>query len=181
MMTILYIKALHVIFMVSWFAGLFFLGRMLIYIKDAEKNNEERVKKHSSQAAKRVWYIITLPSMLLTVGLGLTLAYHLGAYREGWFHFKMLLVIFFIMYNLYLARLRKKFIRNEKTPSSWKLRLINEVPFIFLIAIIFTVYLKNLFSGIWALLVLGLIIAFAILLTFFARKKKGNQTTSDSP
>tara|TARA_A100001015_G_scaffold248808_1_gene286432 strand:+ start:7464 stop:7997 length:534 start_codon:yes stop_codon:yes gene_type:complete len=177
-MTLLYLKALHVIFMVTWFAGLFFLGRMLIYIKDAEKESNSIIIDHSIKAAKRVWYIITLPSMLLTIGLGLTLAYKIGAYREGWFHFKMLLMIFFVAYNLYIAKLRIHFLKGKKTPDAWKLRLLNEIPFVFLISIIFTVYLKNLFSGIWALFVLLLILAFVILLIIFAKKNKTKATNN---
>ena len=170
-MILLHIKALHVIFMVSWFAGLFFLGRMLIYIKQAEKNQEPSIITHSTKAARRVWYIITLPSLILTICFGSYLAYKLGAYREGWFHFKLLLVLLFIAYNIYCESLRRRFIHKKPTPSIWKLRLLNEVPFLFLISIIFTVYLKNLFSGLWSLLVLLLVIGFSILVTTVTKKQ----------
>ena len=161
-MTILYLKAIHVIVMVSWFSGIFFLGRMLIYQKEAiQKNSPDNIEL-TKAGAKRVWYIITLPSMILTFGFGTALGIEIGAFKEGWMHMKFMLVVLFIMYNFYINKLRIRLANNEPTPKAWQLRLINEIPFFFLVAIIFTVYMKNLFSGIWALLV---VLLFAITVT----------------
>ena len=170
-MPLLYIKALHVIFMVSWFAGLFFLGRFFIYHKEAIEKNEQSIIDLSISACRRVWYIIVLPSLILTILFGSYLAYKIGAYREGWLHFKLMIVILFVFYNIYLAKLRKAFYQNKPTPKSWKLRLINEVPFFFLVTIIFTVYLKDLFSGLWALFVL-IMIVFILSSSLYLFKKK---------
>ena len=173
-MTLLYLKSLHVIFMVSWFAGLFFLGRMLIYHKQAlEKNSLDSIELAQS-GAKRVWFIITLPSLLITFGLGVTLAIKIGAFREGWMHLKFLLVVIFIIYNIYINKIRVRLINKQTTPKEWQLRLINEIPFFFLVAIIFTVYMKNLFSGIWALLVVILLAITISLALVMAKKNKNN-------
>ncbi len=171
-MTILYLKAFHIIFIVSLFAGLFFLGRMLIYLKEANETGPQPIIDLSISAAKRVWYIITLPSLIITLGIGLTIAYHIGAFREGWMHLKLLLVILLVCYTFYINKLRLRLSKNEPSPKSWQLRLINEVPFFFLVAIVFTVYMKNLFSGIWAILVMAMLAVIIILLMMLRKKPK---------
>ena len=170
-MYILTLKSLHIIFMVSWFAGLFFMGRVLIYQKEAFDNGKQDIFDLTKSAAFRVWYIITLPSMLLTIGFGLSLAWYLGAFREGWLHMKLLLVFSFAFYNLFLNKLRIKLADRSPVPKSWQLRLINEVPFLFLVGIIFTVYMKDFFSGLWALLVVILIAALISMIVYVKRKK----------
>ena len=179
-MSHLYIKALHVIFMVSWFAGAFFLGRLLIYFKEGTDKPSQDIVDLCTSGTRRVWFIIILPSMILTIIMGLWLAMKLGAFREGWLHIKLLMVIAYVYYTFYINRLRKKLINNEPTPSSWKLRLINEVPFFFLVGIVFTVYLKNLFSGLWALIVMGMLVVIVVLLMLMQGKKKMKMNREES-
>jgi protoporphyrinogen IX oxidase len=174
-MQYLIFKALHVIFIVSWFAGLFFMGRLFIYHRDAlDKSKEEQdiLIPLFSSAERRVLYIIIMPSMLITVALGLRLMMASGAYREGWFHFKMLFVFLFIGYNHYCSRIRKQLLNKTIRLSSLKLRLLNEVPFLFLIAIVFTVFLKSFFSALWAATVVISIAALLIIISLLIRKKK---------
>ena len=149
-MAILYFKSLHIIFIVAWFAGLFFMGRMLIYQQEAIEKGSDDNFELTKAGAKRVWYIITLPSMILTYVFGLALAGHLAAFTQGWFHMKFTIVILFTIYNLYINRLRKRLIKKLSIHTGIKLRLLNEVPFFFLIAIVFTVYFKDIYSGLWA-------------------------------
>ena len=85
-------------------------------------------------------------------------------------HLKFLLIVIFIIYNIYINKIRVRLINKQTTPKEWQLRLINEIPFFFLVAIIFTVYMKNLFSGIWALLVV-ILLAITISLTLVIAKK----------
>jgi putative membrane protein len=172
-MTFLYVlKSLHIISLISWFAGIFFLGRMLIYHKEALEENSADIIRLAQGGAKRVWYIITLPSMLLAFIFGTILAIQIGAFREGWMHLKFMLVLIFIAYNFYLNKLRLKLAEQKPTPKSWQLRLINEVPFLFLVAIVFTVYMKDLFSGIWAFLVVVLIAITVTLALIISKKRK---------
>lgn len=170
-MTLIYFKILHIIFMVSWFAGLFFLGRMLIYQNEAIETNDESIFNLTLKGAKRVWYIITLPSLILTTFFGLSLALNIGAFREGWMHLKLMFVLAFIFYNFYLNSLRIKLSKKAKTMKNWKMRLLNEVPFFFLVTIVFTVYMKNLFSGIWALLVVIMFASFISFLIYLKKRK----------
>ena len=76
-MNLQYYYIFHVLFMVAWFAGVFFLGRMLIYERDAVEKKEQAVIDLAQKAGFRVWYIITLPSMVLTVFFGLTIAVYI--------------------------------------------------------------------------------------------------------
>ena len=160
--------------MVSWFSGLFFLGRIFVYHQKAmtsqDAGNDVLIKLCTS-AAKRVWYIIVLPALCVTVGAGTWLMMHTGAYKEGWFHLKLLLIIVFLFYNLICGRIRKKLKNGEHHWSSLKLRLFNEIPFLFLVSIVFTVYYKSFFSGVWALTVLCLIVLIAALLYYILRKR----------
>ena len=87
-------------------------------------------------------------------------------------HLKLMFVLLFIFYNFYLNSLRIKFSKKEKTMKNWKLRLLNEVPFFFLVAIVFTVYMKDLFSGIWALLVVIMFACFVTFIMYIKKRKK---------
>ena len=173
-MIISYLKALHIVFIISWFSGLFFLGRLYVYHQQAIEKKQTDNKYLINlliQGEKRAMYIIILPSTILTLIIGSLLIYHTGAYRMGWFHFKLLLIIAFLFYNHIYGRIRKNLASEKNKISSLKLRLLNEVPFIFLIAIVFTVYLKSLFSSLWALFVLLLMIL-SITLLYKVFKKK---------
>ena len=167
-----YFKALHIIFMVTWFAGVWFMGRMLIYHKDANKQPEdekEPVLDLLIGAARRTWYIIIIPSMTITILLGSHMAVQSGALRQGWFHFKLLFLILFILYNFYLNKLRKTLIKESCPLSTIKLRVLNEIPFLFLVIIVFTVYSRNFFSGIWAG---GVLFGVSILIGFLVKLYK---------
>ena len=175
---IYYLKALHVIFMATWFAGLFFLGRLFIYDKEAEeKSSTEKEILHNvlRKGQKNTVYIIVWPSLIITFTLGLWLMHLLEAYKEGWFHFKFLFVLGLIGYTFFSANYRKKIIKAKHSFSKLKLRIINEMPAIFLFIIVFTVYAKDWFSGLWALSIFCLIVGLIIFgFKNFSRKKSKN-------
>ncbi len=144
LMTILpYLYPLHIAFMVAWFAGVFFLGRLLIYYKDACDNNHNQIIGLTTLGMRRVWLIIILPAMSITIFVGLLLAVSINAFVMSWFHFKMLFVLLFVYYCFYLNYLRLKSLKKQTLPSSNYLRLLNEVPFILLIIILMVVYLNG--------------------------------------
>ena len=171
-MELYYLKSLHIIFIVTWMAAIFFLGRMLIYFEQAQSRPDvERLAIQSvvSQGAKRVWYIIAVPSMILTLLIGGRLMILTHAFSQGWFHLKALLIILFIFYTNYLNRIRKNQVQGVFPLTVAKLRLVNELPTLFLAGIVFTVFFRDLFSGLWAILVVSLVIIVVVL--FFQRKK----------
>jgi putative membrane protein len=167
-----YLRAFHIIFVVTWLSGIYFLGRMLIYFdqaKDRPDNERMAVQEVVSKGATRVWYIVTLPSMVLSLLVGGRLMIVTHAFSEGWFHLKALLIILFIGYCHYLNRIRKNQINQKCTLSTGKLRVINELPTLFLAAIVFTVFFRNWFSGLWAAGVVVLVIFLSVLII---QKKK---------
>ncbi|QQS65820.1 MAG: CopD family protein [Chlorobiota bacterium] len=162
-MNFLYIKALHIIFIVTWFAGLFYIVRLFIYFAETSKKSEPEktiLQKQYSIMQKRLWYGITYPSAILTLIFGLSL---LTFYPEipRWLWIKLCIVLLLYLYHftcqLIFSQQQKGIIKY----SSNQLRIWNEVATIILVAIVFLVSLKDTISMIKG--VLGLII-FSIIL-----------------
>lgn len=157
----LYLLALHIIFVVTWFAGLFYIVRLFIYHAEAEK--KETVEKAILQGQyklmeKRLWYGITWPSLFGTYIFGSWLVYENFSYylSSPWFILKLAFVFGLTLYHVQCHVMFTHFQKDIVKYSSFKLRMWNEVATIFLVAIVFTVVLKDTMSYIWALM--GLIL-----------------------
>lgn len=165
-MDILYLKALHIIFVVTWFAGLFYIVRLFIYHSEAESKTEpERsiLQQQYKIMERRLWYGITWPSMVLTYIFGFWLAYSMfGIKFPAWLLLKFSVVFGLTLYHLQCGAMHGKFQKGIVKYSSFKLRLWNEVATLFLIAIIFIVVLKG--QGSWWWGVIGLVIFAALLM-----------------
>ncbi len=155
-----YFKALHIIFVVTWFAGLFYMPRLLIYNVEAnEKPAESRAVLQSQFAImmKRLWYGITWPSAILTLILGLTVLVKGGWLavvfkKEGlWLLLKLLLVLFLYFYQFATHRIFKQQIKGIFKYNSQQLRMWNEIATIFLISIVMLVVVKQGISLVWGL------------------------------
>ena len=103
-----YIKAIHIIFVVSWFAGLFFIGRLFVYNKELENSNENAALKLIESGQKRVQFIIIFPAMVISLISGLTMAHLLNAHTQGWFHIKFTLIFLLMGYSFHCNSIRKK-------------------------------------------------------------------------
>jgi protoporphyrinogen IX oxidase len=139
----LWLKAFHIVFVVAWFAGLFYLPRLLVYHAEAT----EPVVRERLKVMERRLLAMTRVGSTLTVVFGIaTLAWfeHVGAgyWRQGWLIVKLVLVGGLFWYQAILARLVRDFARDANTRSSKWLRLFNEVPLVFLIAIVLLVVVK---------------------------------------
>lgn len=160
-----YVKALHIIFVVTWFAGLFYIVRLFIYQTEAmEKPEEERkiLKPQLDLMASRLWYIITWPSAILTLILGIWVLYYRWGYLQLEFmQAKLAFVVVLYLYHGFTHVLFKELQEGKVRWNSTKLRLWNEVSTILLFAIVFLIVLKSTLSMVWGLA--GLI-ALAILL-----------------
>jgi putative membrane protein len=149
-----YVKALHIIFVVTWFSGLFYIVRLFIYNREAnDKTEPERsiLQKQFSIMIKRLWFGITWPSAVLTLIFGLWMWHLLGA-LPVWLMVKLGFVIGLFVYHFTLH-----FIYNQQTAgifnySSQQLRIWNEVATIFLVAIVMLVVVKQALSWLWGLL-----------------------------
>ena len=160
----LYIKAIHVIFIVTWFAGLFYMPRLLIYTVEAsEKPEPDRsiLMDQFKLMQRRLWYGITWPSAILTLIFGLSMLHLLGSVPL-WMMIKLIFVVLLYAYHLYTHKIFMDQQKNIFRFSSMQLRIWNEVATIFLVAIIFLVIVKS--SLAWLQALAGLLIFIAVLL-----------------
>jgi protoporphyrinogen IX oxidase len=135
----LWIKALHVIFVVTWFAGLFYLPRLFVYHAETTQD----AVRAQLQIMERRLLMITHVGAALTLLFGAWTLYLAPAYlQQGWLHAKLALVLGLIAYHLYLVRLKNQFAAGRQPHSARWLRLFNEVPALLLIAIVILVVVK---------------------------------------
>jgi len=166
-----YLKALHIIFVVTWFAGLFYMPRLFIYNTEANEQNENDRKILQTQFTimmKRLWYGITWPSAIITLIFGVTVLFN-GNWNaslftpEGrWLLIKLIFVLFLYLYHYSLQMIVNQEIKGIFKYSSQQLRMYNEVATVFLFAIIFLAVVKESISFVWGLI--GIIIFIVILM-----------------
>ena len=161
----LYIKALHIIFIVTWFSGMFYIVRLFIYNTEAnEKPEPEKsiLQKQFGIMIKRLWLGITWPSAILTLILGPWMWYLLGA-TPHWLMIKLTFVIGLYAYFYTLHILYKQQSKGLFKYSSQKLRIWNEVATIFLVAIVMLVVVKQSMSWVWG--IVGLLLFVVVLMS----------------
>ena len=172
-MAYLHLKALHIIFMVTWFSGLFYIVRLFIYQTEAlDKPDTEReiLFSHLSLMAKRLWLGITWPSAIFTLIFGTSLLWtqpHL--LQVPFMQVKLILVVLLYTYQLICHKQYTVLQQGNKWMSSGQLRMWNELATLFLVSIIFVIVLRNSID--WLYGTLGLVI-FAILLAISIRLYK---------
>jgi putative membrane protein len=154
-MTSLYLKATHIIFIVTWFAGLFYMPRLFVYILESHQKPEpERtiLLKQLNMMARRLWFGITWPSAIITLGLGTALIVNQPEWlQQGFMHIKLTLVFFLYAYHFSLHYLFTQLTNGVVRYSSQQMRFWNEVATLFLISIVFIIVLKNALSVVWGL------------------------------
>lgn len=164
-MVYLNVKALHIIFVITWFAGLFYIVRLFIYHTEAlQKSEPERSILHQQLAlmSRLLWYVITWPSAILTLLMGTSLLYlQPGWLLQPFMHLKLTFVALLLGYQLTCHYLYKKLQNGETKWSSTQLRMWNEVATLLLVAIVFLIVVKNQLDWIWG--TIGFF-AFAIIL-----------------
>jgi putative membrane protein len=167
-----YIKALHIIFVVTWFAGLFYMPRLFIYNTEANLlADPERsiLQKQFAVMLRRLWFGITWPSAVITLLMGLWILSASGwlamVFRpEGrWLLVKLIFVLLLYAYHLSLHLIFKQEMRGEFKYSSNQLRIWNEVATVFLFAIVMLVVVKQAMSAVWGLSSLLLLIVVLML------------------
>lgn len=166
------VKALHIIFMVSYFAGIFYIVRLLIYhVETLEKKDPERsiLQKQYLYMEKQLWNIIILPAswMVLITGLTMILTEAHLYFNSRWMQIKIALVFLLIAYHLCCLKLLRDFKKNLFQYTSLQLRLWNEIATLLLISIVLAVVLKAEFVRLWpnifgSLILLGLLITYIV-------------------
>lgn len=162
-----YIKALHLIFVITWFAGLFYIVRLFVYqIEAAQKPSPDKeiLGEQLKIMANRLWVIITWPSMILTTIFAIWLLFLRPFYlSEGWMQVKLGFVVLLIIYHLKCHSIYKQLQSGIIKYSSNFMRLFNEGATIILFAVVFLVILRNAINWIYG--VVGIIL-FSVIITF---------------
>lgn len=185
-MTFAYIKALHIIFVVTWFAGLFYIIRLFIYHTEAlEKKEPERsiLTNQMKLMSSRLWYIITWPSAILNLVVGLWVlwlqSWHLD-FTYMWI--KLALVLLLYGYHFYCHWLFLRLQKGIGDLTSTQLRILNEVATILLIGIVFLIVVRTSLSLLWGLgAMVVLMVVFMIIVKAYKnyreKKEKKNENT----
>ncbi|MCY0977532.1 CopD family protein [Chryseobacterium wangxinyae] len=178
------IKALHIIFMVSYFAGIFYLVRIFVYYKDTDDFAEEKKKILREQyifMARRLWNIITVPAGVIMAVCGLIMIIlNTGLMKMPWFHLKLTFLVGLAVFH-YWAWRKLNVIKNLNgdtlSTSNVKLRQINEIATFILFLVVFTVILKSSVIEYWWQLITGFfILVFLIMMTVkLVNKSKKNK------
>jgi protoporphyrinogen IX oxidase len=133
----LWVKALHIIFVTSWFAGLFYLPRL--FVNHAMETNEATLTRLALMEHKLYRFMLPLAVLALFFGLWLWLVYHISG---GWLHAKLLLVAGLVAYHLYCGKIMRDFKTGNNTRSHVWYRWFNEIPVIVLFFVVILVIVK---------------------------------------
>ena len=154
-----YVLAIHIIFVVCWMAGLLYMVRLFIYHTEAQEKPEMERKILSDQfqiMERKLWYIITVPSMVLVVIAGISMLFIIpGWLNQPWMQIKLAFVVGLLVYHFICQNKMKQMAKGVFNWSSTQLRVWNEVATIILFAIVFLVVLKNTIG--WVFGIVGLL------------------------
>ena len=134
----LWVKAFHIVFMVSWFAGLFYLPRLFVYHASA---SDEPSRERFKVMERKLYRGIMTPSMVLTIVFGTWLWLGYG-FSGGWLHAKVALVGVLVAYHFWMGKLARDFARDGNRRTHVFYRWINEIPLVLLVAIVVLVVVK---------------------------------------
>jgi putative membrane protein len=164
-----YIKALHLIFVITWFAGLFYIPRLFIYHIEGLKKSKNEAAILTAQfkiMQKRLWYIITWPSAILSILFAIWLLVLMPEWlAQPWMHLKLFFVFLLFVYQLKTHKMVLQFQRDEVKYSSMFMRIWNEGATLLLFAIVFLVILKDSLhwiSGVLGFIGLGVVLFLGI-------------------
>ncbi len=135
-----WIKALHIVAVISWMAGMLYLPRLYVYHADVDPRSD--VAEKFEQMERRLLRYIINPAMVAAWVFGLTLAWLGDWWMAGWFHAKLALLIAMQIYHAALARWRRAFAAKANRHSSKFYRIVNEIPTILMIGIVILVTVK---------------------------------------
>jgi len=134
------VKAIHIIAVIAWMAGMLYLPRLFVYHAEAQRGSIQ--SETFKIMEKRLLRLIINPAMIVTWIMGLWLAYSAGFFVAPWLHTKLLLVLVLSGVHGFLARLVKDFAADRNVRPAKFFRLLNEVPTVLMIAIVFLVVVK---------------------------------------
>jgi len=174
-----YVLAIHIIFVVCWMAGLFYMVRLFIYHTEAQEKPEPDRTILSNQfeiMERKLWWIISTPSMYLVLAAGIAMLFLVpGWLQQPWLQIKLCFVAGLIVYHFICQNKMKQMTKGIYTWTSTQMRIWNEVATIFLFAIVFLAVLKDGLSwifGVVGIILFSLIIMSAVKIYKYYREKK---------
>jgi putative membrane protein len=176
-MTYYWFKAFHLIGIVVWFAGLFYLVRLFVYHAEAQEKPEPAqtiLKQQYELMEKRLYNIITTPGMIVTVAMAIGLiGTEPDVLKSGWLHLKLFFVGLLLIYHFWCGRIMKKLEAGENTWTGQKFRALNEAPTLLLLVIVLlAVFKNNLPLDITTWLIVGLVVLMAVSIQLYAKKRR---------
>ena len=173
-MYFLYLKVFHIIGVIVWFAGLFYLGRLFVYHREAYERPEPEsttLKSQFSLMERRLYYGIAWPGLCISLVFGVALIIVSGF--PGWLHAKLAFVLVLVVYHLWCGHLRKLLLKEDCSWNGTKFRLFNEIPTLLLFSIVFIVVFKSAISwNVLLLILVGLILVIGGAVNLRARRRK---------
>jgi protoporphyrinogen IX oxidase len=173
-------KAFHLIGVVVWFAGLFYMVRLFVYHAEASQQPEPAqtiLKKQYELMEKRLYNIITTPGMVVTVAMAIgLLSTEPDILKSSWIHIKLSLVALLLIYHFYCGWVMKQLAAGESNLTGQQFRALNEAPTILLVVIVLlAVFKNNLPLDITTWLVVALVIFMAAAIQLYAKKRRKDQ------
>ncbi|MEC7262232.1 MAG: CopD family protein [Bacteroidota bacterium] len=177
-----YIKSLHLIFVVTWFAGLFYIPRLFIYHIEAWQKpspDKEILSEQLKLMTKRLWYIITWPSAVLCTLFAIWLLILMpGWLQQPWMHVKLAFVVLLFVYHFKCHQIFKQMQNDDIRYTSNFMRMWNEVATIILFAVVFLVILKTTFDWIYG--IVGMFVLVALLMLGIKMYKRYRERNPDA-
>ncbi len=170
-------KAFHIVGIVCWFAGMFYLPRLFVYHAEASEQPEPArsiLKNQYQIMEKRLYSIIMTPAMLLTVAMAIGLVTtEPDIMKQPWMHVKLACVLLLLGYHHYCKRIMKKLAADECTMTGQQFRWFNEFPTVFfVIVVMLAVFKNNLPTDATTWLIAAMIVGMAIAIQLYARKRR---------
>lgn len=170
-------KAFHLIGVVVWFAGLFYLVRLFVYHAEASQEPEpaQTILKNQYQIMeKRLYHIITNPGMMVTVAMAIGLiSTEPDILKSGWMHIKLAFVVALLGYHFFCKRIMKQLEKGECNWTGQQFRALNEAPTVLLVIIVLLAVFKgSLPLDLTTWLIVALVIAMAASIQLYAKKRR---------
>ncbi|NEP49839.1 MAG: protoporphyrinogen oxidase HemJ [Moorea sp. SIO3C2] len=182
-MAYFWFKAFHLIGVVVWFAGLFYLVRLFVYHAEASQEPEPAqtiLKNQYEIMEKRLYNIITTPGMVVTVAMAIGLLLtEPEVLKQGWLHIKLAFVALLLVYHFYCGRIMRRLAANECSWTGQQFRALNEAPTVLLMVIVLLAVFKNsLPTDITSWLIVAMVIVMAASIQLYAKKRKRDKEKS---
>ncbi|HIK15645.1 MAG TPA: protoporphyrinogen oxidase HemJ [Leptolyngbyaceae cyanobacterium M33_DOE_097] len=170
-------KAFHIVGIVCWFAGMFYLPRLFVYHAEAYEQPEPArtiLKNQYQIMEKRLYRIIMTPAMVLTIAMAIgLLTVEPAVLKETWLHVKMTCVALLLVYHFYCRRIMKKLAADECKMTGQQFRWFNEFPTVFfVIVVMLAVFKNNLPTDATTWLIAAMVLGMAVAIQLYARKRR---------